>query len=339
METSEIQILGIIYNSNIKCAIEISWTHILDKIKKQIRIYSQRYLTLFQRVIVINIVILAKVWYTAHTYPLPLKYSKLINKEIFHFLWQSKYNPIKREVLYQKKHEGGLGILCVFYKAQSIFASTFLKQFLNSKEDNSLIKYYCALRMNPIFNILQLPKNVSFVKSKFYDEYVNLIRRLTSVNNFPNVSSANIYSVLLPDCQPTVNSNHSITWERAWKNMNFKYVNVNERDIIFKFLHNILTTKNRLFQIKKINSPLCPLCNSIENQIHLFVECKKVKNVLLYFKDLLNKICSIKNHNIINILHLNFKANKRQCNTAILLTTAYMGCIWYNRSQTKCIEI
>ena len=44
VETSEIQILGIIYNSNIKCAIEISWTNILDRIKKQIRIYSQRYL-------------------------------------------------------------------------------------------------------------------------------------------------------------------------------------------------------------------------------------------------------------------------------------------------------
>ena len=121
--------------------------------------------------------------------------------------------------------------------------------------------------------------------------------------------------------------------------MNFKYVNVNERDITFKSLHNILTTKNRLFQIKKINSPLCLLCNSIENQLHMFVEYKKIKNVLLYFKDLLNKICSIKNHDITKILHLNFKANKRQSNTAILLTTAYIKCVWYNRSQTTYLEI
>ena len=35
----------------------------------------------------------------------------------------------------------------------------------------------------------------------------------------------------------------------------------------------------------------------------------------------------------------NFKANKRHCNTAILLTAAYIGCVWYNRSQTTCIEI
>ena len=106
-----------------------------------------------------------------------------------------------------------MGISCVFLKAQSIFASTFLKQFLNSKENNSLIKYYCALQINPIFYILELPKNVSFIKSKFYDEYIILIRRLISVNNFPNVSSSSIYRFFLPDSQPAVISNHSVTWK------------------------------------------------------------------------------------------------------------------------------
>ena len=62
----------------------------------------------------INTVLLSKVWYTAHTYPLPIKYAKLISKEIFQFLWQSKYNPI-REVLYQSKGEADLGIFNVFY--------------------------------------------------------------------------------------------------------------------------------------------------------------------------------------------------------------------------------
>ena len=133
VETSEIQILGITFTSDIKCAIEKSWSHILDKIKQKIRILSQRYFTIFQRAIVINMIILAKVWYTSHTYPLPRKYSKLINTEIFKFLWQSKYNPIKRETLFQSKYEGGLGIFNVFYQAQSIYASTFLKQFLTSE--------------------------------------------------------------------------------------------------------------------------------------------------------------------------------------------------------------
>ena len=115
-------------------------------------------------------------------------------------------------------------------------------------------------------------------------------------------------------------------------------MDINERVITFKFLHNILTTKNRLFKIKKIDSPLCPLCNSVENQIHMFVECKKIENILVYFKYVINKICNLKNVNINKILHLNFKANKNQYNTAIILTTAFIGCVWYNRGKTKCIE-
>ena len=157
------------------------------------------------------------------------------------------------------------------------------------------MKYYCALRINPIFNILELPNNTSFTKSKFFDEYVILIRKLISVNNFPNISSTDIYRLLLPVCQPSVNLNINIDWKISWKCLNFKYVNVRDRDIIFKFLHGILTTKNRLFQIKKINSPLCSLCNQIENQLHMFVECEKIKNILVFFKEMLNKICKIKN--------------------------------------------
>ena len=141
VENSNINILGITFSNNIDEAIEVQWSNVLLKLKHHINILKCRSFTLFQRAIVINTIILSKVWYTAHTYPLPTKYSKLINKEIFQFLWESKYNPIKREVLYQNKYEGGLGISCVFLKAQSIFASTFLKQFLNSEENNSLIKY------------------------------------------------------------------------------------------------------------------------------------------------------------------------------------------------------
>ena len=70
----------------------------------------------------------------------------------------------------------------------------------------------------------------------------------------------------------------------------------------------------------------------------MFVECKKVKNVLHYFKDILFKVCKIKNKDIASILHLDFKANRKENNTAVILTTSYIGCIWYNRAKTICIE-
>ena len=106
--------MGITYAPNIDQAADLCWSGIVTAIKQRAALLSQWHFTILQRVVLINTVLLSKVWYTAHTYPLPIKYAKLISKEIFQFLWQSKYNPIKREVLYQSKDEGGLGILIFF---------------------------------------------------------------------------------------------------------------------------------------------------------------------------------------------------------------------------------
>ena len=136
VENSNITILGITFSNNFYDAVEIQWSNILVKIKHHINILKGRSFTLFQRAIVINTIILSKVWYTAHTYPLIAKYSKLINKEIFRYLWLSNLNPVKRDVLYQSKLKGGLAISNVSNKCQSIFVSTFLNHFLNSGEND-----------------------------------------------------------------------------------------------------------------------------------------------------------------------------------------------------------
>ena len=157
-------------------AIDLSWSDVLQKIKNKINILQCRVLTIFQRAVIINATVLSKVWYIAHTYPLPCKYSKLINKEIFYYLWLSKYNPIKRDNVHQCKLNGGLGVLNVFQKAQAILLSTFLNHFLNSGENDSILKYYCSIRLNPIFNIREMPLNVSFICPKYLNDIIIQIR-------------------------------------------------------------------------------------------------------------------------------------------------------------------
>ena len=164
-------------------------------------------LTLFQRAIIVNAIILSKVWYISHPYPLPLKYSKLIHKEIFSYLWLSKYNPIKRDVVHQGKYSGGLGIFNVFYKSQSLLVTTILKQFLISQENDSIMKYYCALRLNPYFNIREIPSNVSYVCPNYFNDLIESIKKIIHMPRFPNVNSLDMYLVILPKCHPIVQHN------------------------------------------------------------------------------------------------------------------------------------
>ena len=177
---------------------------------------------------------------------MPNKFSKLINKEIFPYLWNSNYNPIRRDVLFQSKLNGGLDVKNVFFKAQSIMSSTFLKQFMRPN-DNELLKYYCAIRVNPLLDIRVLPHKVSFVNPEYFAEPITIIRKLKNVNTFPNVNSNDIYECLLPKCQPLIQSKIYINWKSTWNNLSFKYINLSEREILYKHLHGILTTKLRLF--------------------------------------------------------------------------------------------
>ena len=97
--------------------------------------------TLYQKASLINCLLTSKLWYVSHVYPLPWKHTLLINGEIFKFLWGSQANPIKREVLYNSRKNGGLGLLDIYKKSKSILTSTTIKTFLHS-EENDLIRYF-----------------------------------------------------------------------------------------------------------------------------------------------------------------------------------------------------
>ena len=121
--------------------------------------------------------------------------------------------------------------------------------------------------------------------------------------------------------------------------LNFRYINVYEREIIFKFIHEILPTNSKLFQMKQKNSPLCLLCNTREDSNHMFLKCKKIHNVLDYFKTILFKVCDITYDNMEKILYLDIKAkSKKHLNTIIILTVQYIATVWYNRARNTHID-
>ena len=54
-------------------------------------IIRNNFYTLYQKSNIVNSLILSKVWYAAHIYPLPVEYSKIIVNEIISFIWKPNY--------------------------------------------------------------------------------------------------------------------------------------------------------------------------------------------------------------------------------------------------------
>ena len=187
-----IKILGIYYSNDYEQALLISWSRIIDAIKFKINLLTIRSLNLYQKAIIVNCMILSKVWYTCHTYPLSKDWAKQIEQIIFPYIWGSKGNHLKRDVIYNRENAGGLSLLNVYFKGISIFTKTFVGLFCSSGENESLCKYYCAMRFNPLFKIRETPLNVAYITAPFYLPVIDNVRVCSKIKNFPSITSQSI---------------------------------------------------------------------------------------------------------------------------------------------------
>ena len=209
-----------------------------------------------------------------------MKYTKLINASVFRYIWNANYDPLKRDTLYKKRDEGGIGLFNIYVKAKSIFVSTNLKVFLNARE-NSMSKYYLALKINNILKINIMPRNVTLRTTPYYEYFIDALKLTVYNKDFPNVNSRNVYEMLMPKNIPKIENEYPLyNWKNIWCNISFKYINVNDKPIIFKYIHEILPNNKRLYQCRLKDNPNCIYCNIEDSNIHRFYYCSIIQNCI-----------------------------------------------------------
>ena len=287
VEVDYFSTLGITFSCNYDSALDNTWKHICSKITKRMPLIKGNFYTIYQKSNIVNSLLLSKVWYTAHVYPLPEEFSKRIATEMINFIWKPNYRPIANNVLYNPKNSGGIGLINVLSKAESIFTKTVIKEFAESKKCD-MIQYYMALKLNSLFNIRMLPTKFSYSATPYYDLYMDKIRRCHQLKGFPNIKSREIYGMILPTTQPNVEKSYlNFNWKNIWKNINFKYINIVDRHILYKYIHEILPNNKKLFNMGSKMSPNCETCGIEETNIHMFLYCYKVQDCVSFIYRLL----------------------------------------------------
>ena len=334
VETEYLYTLGIKHTNSYQDSINTCWSEVHDKIKNQAKTMISRTLTILQKTIIVNSILTSQIWYRAQTYPLSLDWSRKINKIICNYIWGSKINPIKHATLTLDKKEGGLSLVCIYTKAKSIFACRIIKQFLIDESQNSLLFFYIAMRLNPMFNIRSLPTYICSVTTPYFEEGIGTIRNIIHINGFPNVISKAAYEYLLDRSPPKVQERYQFSnWKNIWNNINFKYIPIRSREIVFKYLHGILPNKYRLKHIRRSDSDLCDWCNVPETNKHMVYQCQEILEVKNFLVRLLEYFGFL-NVNMIQLFLLDIpNIGKQRKNTVIFVTTLYISSIWYGRSN------
>ena len=99
---------------------------------------------------------------------------------------------------------------------------------------------------------------------------------------------------------------------------------------MFKYIHEILATNDRLFKFNIVDNSKCLNCGEVENNMHLMYFCPLAKNLLAWFKGFLLTLCKVESKSFLQILKLDFKAySRKDRNTAMLLISEYIAGIWF----------
>ena len=108
------------------------------------------------------------------------------------------------------------------------------------------------------------------------------------------------------------------------------------RDFNFKFLNNRLATNLYLSRIKEIDSPNCPYCNQIENEIHMLFACPRILQLWQNVSNILNIRISYKLLYTGFIHDLNYKLIAYNYIFSQILQCIYM---YTNYSRRKKLDV
>ena len=335
VEVDYFKTLGITFSCNYNLALNNTWSQITTKIKNRIPLIRGNFYTLYQKSNIINSLLLSKVWYAAHVYPLPIEYSKQITTEIISFIWKPNYNPISRNVLYNPKIKGGIGLIDVLLKAKSIFIATIIKSFIGSRKCD-IIQYYMALRLNSLFGIRMLPSKFCYNTTPYYEYSMDTIRKCYQSKKNPNVKSKEIYCMIFKVTEPRIEKMYlNFKWNFIWKKINFKYMNIYDRHIVYKYIHEILPNNKKLYNAGTKLSPNCDVCDLEETNIHMFLYCCKVQECAKVIYRLMFYFCNFNfEGTLLKLLFFEFpNIDKKIQNTICIIISSYISCIWFNREN------
>merc|ERR1739838_133875 len=109
------------------------------------------------------------------------------------------------------------------------------------------------------------------------------------------MKSKDIYEMLVPYSQPNIEFKYpNYDWGNIWKNQNFKYMNIVTRNIMYKYINEILPHNRRLKQIRARASPWCDYCINVEDSnIHRFYYCGRVQESVAFLKKVIYYICGV----------------------------------------------
>jgi hypothetical protein len=133
-----LKILGITFDKNGISSINLK--NCIKKIQEALNMWKRTNLNLIERIVVLKTFALSKLWYQANFSTLSEQEIVLLEKMMFNFIYNNKAHLIKHETLMSEYNEGGLKMVSVRAKLQTIA----IKNFIYLKKNKDTPQYHMS---------------------------------------------------------------------------------------------------------------------------------------------------------------------------------------------------
>ena len=127
-----IKCLGVYVGKNVKEVEKMNWEGKIGKVTRILNSWKMRNLTYYGKVTILKVLVTSQIIYLATAVPVPCDVVKKINKLMYSFLWGSRKEYVKRNVCINKVTNGGLDMVDLKARINSLQLS-WLKKFMTNE--------------------------------------------------------------------------------------------------------------------------------------------------------------------------------------------------------------
>ena len=250
-----------------------------------------KFMPLTLRPFSVNTYVLSKVWFKCSSLHLRVQDITTINSNVKAWLYQDCFEKPSELVLFRQIKDGGLGLFNVRMRSLACLIRSFLETASNPNFRHNL--YHEILYRYHVLGEVSLP-NPGI--PPFYDQQFFDTIRYYHENSPLNISVMSIkqwYTVLMEDkvlMSPATDSapplllpvraetiHPSADWPTAWRLVRIKGLESELSSFLFKLLHRLLPTQDRVARLGAAEGQtpgLCKLCKmDTEDILHSFFTC------------------------------------------------------------------
>ena len=307
-----------------------------------------KFLPITQRGWSLNCYALSKVWFKAKSVDLRVADLKSITSSCKSWLYQDLLAKPEEMILHRPPHYGGLGLQHIKYKSLAGFITTFLQSAANPAFQSNLL--HTLLYRKHVLGEEDVPGVPAQLPPYFSLELFNTIKTVKNETPLNIVSmSERDWSRLLTEDYVTMKVHNvgeprefcpskpellspATDWVLSWSMCRQKGLSPDLSSFLWKLLHNLLCSQQRLHRMGVSPSPICKLCNTEEGTLqHELIGCHHNANIgQELLTSLKNHIPSLTEESLLRLEFVNLDPDLHLPVT--ILTAVTLSYLWKERS-------